>query len=274
MDEQLTKRMIAWLNKEEHTDDAEIMEGATMLLQLNRNSGLFRTVMTNPKRFVKTVEYELKKFLPMRQRGQTVEQADTEAKALMAELKETVEDDEETDEEAEENEDDEPTSLPAHGGKRLDHDKLPDNIKAIWEENAERWKKIKELYNLCLTFDKPCDRDETVQALKEAWYKYKSEFERYDSCDPNTCVATSDVTFTDIANAKCYLSKALRDDKLVKARAAAMTDDAKEKVIESYRNYLAKVQQRVDLLLKYGETLGEDLRRKLAEGGVSFPAEV
>lgn len=56
IDNQLTERIEAWLAMPEHTDDADIMEGALMLLQLNRNRQLFQTVSTCPQRFVKTVE--------------------------------------------------------------------------------------------------------------------------------------------------------------------------------------------------------------------------
>ena len=90
IDNQLTERIEAWLAMPEHTDDADIMEGALMLLQLNRNRQLFQTVSTCPQRFVKTVEYELRKFLPMRKRGQTCQDVMKEATELLGELKEVV----------------------------------------------------------------------------------------------------------------------------------------------------------------------------------------
>lgn len=48
IDNQLTERIEAWLAMPKHTDDADIMEGALMLLQLNRNRQLFQTVSTCP----------------------------------------------------------------------------------------------------------------------------------------------------------------------------------------------------------------------------------
>ena len=175
IDNSITKRLNEWLAKTDRTFE-DVISGATLLLQLNRNRQLFQTVMTNPKHFESTVVYELKKFVPIRQRGQTLEDVQNDAKQLLGELKTAV------NEEPAENDskDDSEKDLPMHGGKRPDHDSLPDNIKAIWPQNAERWKKIKSLYNTCLGITEPCDLAESLNTLKETWYKYKSEFARYD----------------------------------------------------------------------------------------------
>lgn len=85
IDNTITKRLNDWLALKDRTAD-QVVSGATLLLQLNRNRQLFQTVMTNPKRFEKTVEYELRKFVPIRQRGQTLEDVKNEASELLGEL--------------------------------------------------------------------------------------------------------------------------------------------------------------------------------------------
>ena len=131
IDNSITKRLNEWLAKTDRTSE-DVISGAMLLLQLNRNRQLFQTVMTNPKHFESTVVYELKKFVPIRQRGQTLEDVQNDAKQLLGELKTAV------NEEPAENDrkDDSEKDLPMHGGKRPDHDSLPDNIKAIWPQNA------------------------------------------------------------------------------------------------------------------------------------------
>lgn len=271
IDNTITKRLHDFLNKTERSNE-EIIEGATLLLQLNRNRQLFQTVMTNPKRFEKTVEYELKKFVPIRQRGQTLEDVKNEASGLLNELKPAIAD-EPADNASKADTD---KDLPAHGGKRADHDQLPDNIKAIWTQNAERWKKIKALYNTCLGIDQPCDLAESLQTLKETWYKYKSEFARYDDYVLTEDAATEEVVATsakDITNARSYLSKMVKDDKLLNMKKASLADDAGEKTINAYNTALANTQKRVQLLIDSKEEIGEELKSKLQDAGVVFPSE-
>lgn len=274
IDNSITQRLNDFLDMSERTNE-DIISGATLLLQLNRNRQLFQTVLTNPKRFESTVVYELKKFVPIRQRGQTLEDVQRQTKELLGELQAAVE----SEPEDNENKADEEQDLPLHKGKRADHDQLPDSIKAIWEQNAERWKKIKALYYTCQDIKEPCDRAESLNTLKETWYKYKSEFARYDdyvieNSDETAQKETTPVDYAKaITNARSYLSKAVKDDKLLNKRKAALADDADEKTIQDYNTSLQSVMDRVQLLLNSGEIIGDDLRQKLTDAGVVFHEE-
>lgn len=273
IDNTITKRLNDWLALKDRTAD-QVVSGATLLLQLNRNRQLFQTVITNPKRFEKTVEYELKKFVPIRQRGQTLEDVKNEASELLGELKPAVDDEPEDND----SKDDADKDLPLHSGKRVDHDKLPADIQAIWQQNAERWKKIKALYNTCLGIDQPCDLAESLQVLKETWYKYKSEFARYDDFviadgAGNDGTAEKQTSAKDITNARSYLSKMVKDDKLLNMKKASLADDADEKAISGYNTALANTQKRVQLLIDNNEEIGDDLKTKLTDAGVVFPSE-
>lgn len=269
MDKEFTKDLQKWLSKDTHSED-EIREGAMLLLRLNRNKALYQSIMLRPRRLESTLNYELKKFLKIRLDGMTLQEVQDSAKEIYAELDTAVK--EEPADNAEKP--DEEKELPTHGGKRADHDQLPENIKAIWTQNAQRWKKIKELYNTCLGIEQPCDLAESLKVLKDTWYKYKSEFARYDAYDPSQKEnAASEVSpaqlAKNIANAKSYISKALKKDKLQKMNAAALNAND-EKTLENYETLRENVQQRVDLLLDNEQAIGDDIRKKLIDGGVIF----
>lgn len=76
-----------------------------------------------------------------------------------------------------------------------------------------------------------------------------------------------------VTNARSYLSKMLKDDKLFNMKKASLVENAGEKAIEAYRSSLQNTQDRVQLLLDKGEVIGNDLRAKLADAGVVFPEE-
>lgn len=280
MDKTLTDKIVAWLNAPAHTEDADIMEGALMLLQLNRNRTLYMTISTNPKRFLKTVEYELKKFLPLRMKGKTCQDVRREADEFLSELRENGIDKEkhEGKDETSETDDTDETVAPVRNGKREDHDQLPQNIRDIWEANAERWKRIKEMYNTCLSIENPCDLEENLKVLKETYYAYKADYARYDSFtfknegDKSEEDGASDdlKTLKDINNARSYISKNV--DKLLALKKEALRDGASDEQTNAYQSLLSSMTQRVQTLVDNGQVIGEDLMNKLQATGINLPA--
>lgn len=283
MDKTLTDKIVAWLNAPAHTEDADIMEGALMLLQLNRNRQLYMTISTNPKRFLKTVEYELKKFLPLRMKGKTCQDVRREADEFLSELRESGIDKEQSegkDETSGEDESDETDNMvsPVRNGKREDHDQLPQNIRDIWEANAARWKRIKEMYNTCLSIENPCDLEENLKVLKETYYAYKADYARYDSFTFENDGAKSEEDgasddlkmLKDINNARSYISKNL--DKLSAMKKEALKDDATDAQTNAYQSLLSSMTQRVQTLVDNGQVIGEDLKNKLQESGINLSA--
>lgn len=275
MDNELTKKIQQWLSQAEHSTKDDIINGAVLLLKLNRNRILFSTILRNPLRYVKKIEYELGKFLKIRLDGYTMEEVVRMDAELTPQVKAAVEAEPDNADEMGKNE-----TLPTHKGKRPDHDKLPEHIKAIWQQNADRWKKIKELYNALLQQKQPCDRYEFLAQMKDLWYTYKREFARYDDYKapgadshvvPDGLAPMADSK--DISNARSYLSKMVKDDKLLGLKKASQAADADEKAIESYNTALKKTQERVQLLLDNNEPIGDDLRQKLIDAGVVFPSE-
>lgn len=280
MDKTLTDKIVAWLNAPAHTEDADIMEGALMLLQLNRNRQLYMTISTNPKRFLKTVEYELKKFLPLRMKGKTCQDVRREADELLSELRENGIDKEQSEgqDETSDTDDNDDTVAPVRNGKREDHDQLPQNIRDIWEANAERWKRIKEMYNACLSIENPCDLEENLKVLKETYYAYKADYARYDSFtlenegDKSEEDGAPDElkTLKDINNARSYISKNV--DKLLDLKKEALRDGASDEQTNAYQSLLSSMTQRVQTLVDNGQVMGEDLMNKLQATGINLPA--
>lgn len=280
MDKTLTDKIVAWLNAPAHTEDADIMEGALMLLQLNRNRTLYMTISTNPKRFLKTVEYELKKFLPLRMKGKTCQDVRREADEFLSELRENGIDKEQSEgqEETTGTDETDETMAPVRNGKREDHDQLPQNIRDIWEANAKRWKSIKEMYNACLSIENPCDLEENLKVLKETYYAYKADYARYDSFTLENEGAKSEEdgssndlkALKNINNARSYISKNV--DKLSALKKEALKDDATDAQTKAYQSLLSSMTQRVQTLVDNGQVMGEDLMNKLQATGINLPA--
>ncbi len=283
-DPKLTEAMVAWLRREDHSSDESIREGAELLLRVNRNRGLFERIRRYPKAGVKKLEYEIKKHVNFRLQGYTIQ----DIEALDAEVTPQVQVAVDAAENAadgelpvaQESEDDGDTGGVIVKGKRPDHDKLPQEIQAIWPANAERWKKIKETYNLLLSLNAPCDRFEHLQLLRETWYKYKSEMCRYDdfkaSMDEDATLIKggkeiSEKDQQDIDYAQSYISRNLPAllDLVAAAKDPEFNDSEK---LESLRE---KVQNRVFTLLRLGVVLSMQRKAdlKVCDIAVDLPAD-
>lgn len=185
MDEKFTKQIQDWVGGD-HSSDEAVREGALMLLKLNRNQAYYQRACKMPQVYRTNVEYELSKHLRIRLANKTMqdvkEMITTEmpkAKAILSEGAPTS-----TTEETQ--------NLPTYDengapiirrGKRADHDKLPENIAALWDTNAERYKRIKQVFEtLKANEDKdPCDRYDDCQMLADLDTQYRKDMERYDS---------------------------------------------------------------------------------------------
>lgn len=274
IDNKLTENMQAWLAESAH-DRESLMRGAEMVLKLTRNMSMYQTIIRRPEKFESKIRYELQKFLPMRLEQMTTQDVKALSAELIPEVKKAV------DEEAALSDSDETidndTFLPATSGIRPDHDSLPEDVQSVWSENKERWLKIKQLYNTLLAIEQPCDRYEYLKQLKDLWYTYKRELERYDNYvapdDGETAddAAPSPVEIAkDIANARAYITKNI--DKLIELRNESLSSDDATKALDDYNKLLAKMQQRVDTLNSNNAPVGDDLKAKLNEAGLSLPS--
>ena len=276
-DPKITEGMVAWL-RGDHSSGESIKKGAELLLRVNRNRGLYERICRNPKAGVKKLEYEISKHLNYRLQGYTIQDIENLDKEIVPQVQAAV-DAAENAADGEvpvvlEPDDGSYTGYVIVKGIRPDHDKLPDDIKAIWPANAERWKKIKETYNLLLSLNAPCDRFEHLQLLKESWYKYKDEMCRYDDFKAGGAAeplklekpALSEKDQQDIDYAQSYISRYLPVlmDLVAAAKDPEFTDQEK---LEGLRE---KIQNRVFTLLKLGVVLSDQRKADLVSCDIAI----
>lgn len=130
MDEKLTEKIQAYL--ETTPEKRNIVEGATILLSLNRNRIFFQNVVRKPEKFADKVAYELRKHLNIRLERKTIADVVAMNKTVIPQAQVTI---------AKgapviSTDDDFPQEGVVARGKRADHDQLPDEIKALWDESS------------------------------------------------------------------------------------------------------------------------------------------
>lgn len=279
IDQKFTEKIGRWLDSE-HSTREQIEAGAQLLLSLNRDHAMFQRIMRRPEREVKFLEYKLRRFLSLRQDGQTIRDVikldrEITPNIAAAVMSDTLSSDVGKLPVVYAAKHDNDTGCVVRKGIRPDHDKLPDDIKAIWAKNAERWKKIKEAFETCKSLTEPCDRYEYLKVLKETWYKYKEEMARYDDfkltadggsegdgAAGHTPVLTHEQE-KELANADSYISKNMPQmQQLVATAKEEGFNEDQQKQLESLRK---RIQQRVDVLIKYGRTLTDERRKQLLQ---------
>lgn len=237
-DPRLTEQIQAWLSTE--PAERDIRTGADLLLRLNRNRALHQTILRRPEKMAAKLAYELGKHLRIRLDGYTMAEVVKLQAELMPQVAATLETD--------------PTAT--HSGRRADHDRLPEHIRAIYEQGGEIFRKMKQIYETLRTMDNrpPCDRYEHLQILAELDSKYRRGWETYDTYSPEAAAATT----TDntpaapaadakaVAAARKYLSRN-------KAKLATLTGEEADRL-------RAKMQQRIDLVLSSGGSFDEAQR--------------
>lgn len=266
IDDNLTRRMQAWLSAP--AGGRDIREGAEMLLRLTRNRILYANILRRPDKMASKLEYELKKHLRIRLDGLTRRDVALMEREVMPRAGELLaagglpEISSEADQPA-----------PAHEGRRADHDALPEEIRRLWDDNADIWFRIKQTYNTLLSMEHaaPCDRYEYLKALDELDRRYRDNIARYDAYDP--AAAGADVpdggadcaasTAAEVSAARKYLST---NRAKLEAAIAEGDDDKIGKIRET-------MQQRVDTVLRAGESFKQDYREKMETLGIVFSAE-
>lgn len=286
-DPKFTEKLKKWFDCE-HTD-ANIREGALLLLQMNNNRHLYQLINFDPQGKLELLKYELQKHLNYRIEGMTIDDVRNYDKAVTPVLQTAVDKTSEADKIAKqlaphlpvlesENLDSIVPSAIVAKGKRADHDQLPENIQAIWDNNCALWKKIKEHFEACKAYDMSCDRYEGLHAadedfkrmlltLKEEYYAYKQAMDVYDHAQPGDAEKQpaeeqpeAAITSKQIGNARSYITKNL--DQLIGLTEAGNTDKA-----DALR---AKVNERVQLLITAKAEITADTIAKLQQAGITM----
>lgn len=251
MDHKFTEKIRTWLNTP--VNERSIEEGATMLLQLNRNRILHQNIIRRGVRMMPKLEYELKKHLRIRDDGKTLHEVVAMEKVIMPAVEQLV-----TKPEAE------------HAGKRADHDELPEEVQQLWDGNFERYTKIKALFEELKAMEKmqPCDRYEKLKLLDEAEKAYREALSAYDNYvkEDNFPTKTEEQPVdpaelaTQIGNARKYISEG-------KGKLKKLIDEGNEAKAATLRE---KIVERVRTIQQAGAPISDDTFAELSELGINL----
>lgn len=195
IDQKFTEDLSAWLSTPR--DERDVVAGAELLMRITGNRQFYATAIVRPHVVHDHVEYELKKHLAIRQEGHNVETLSNLERELLAECAEEFSEEASTAEPVEEQagaEEADAYAVPREGlvvsspkrGRRADHDELPAEIQALYDENATRYEQMRKVYQQLLTMSEaePCDRKEHIfqlDQLVKAWAAAWEAYDRYDA---------------------------------------------------------------------------------------------
>lgn len=221
MDNKFTQQISDWLNTPRTQRD--INDGAMMLLRLNNNRFLYANILRRPDKFAEKLEYELRKHLRIRLDNMTMADVVRMEAHVIPAAEKTL-----ASPPAVISTDDELPEAKVARGRRDDHDRLPAAVQALWDNNLQLYKTIKNVFEQLKTMEKaqPCDRYEYVKILDEADKKYRANLERYDG------FVISDEP--DASTAAQYATDNATDDQ------AARKINAARKTLSKYKKILAK----------------------------------
>ena len=199
MDNKFTELIKQWLETPSNQRDYSV--GALYLLKLSGNQIMYRNIVAQLDRRHDFVDYQIQKYYNFRVQALThaqVEEMQQKVDVIVAEH----------------------ISLAANAdehktGKRIDHDSLPDEIKAKYVENLSILQRMRELHLKLrsLSLDtSPCPDSERYPFLKELIELDKKMHANWEEYDHFVATAPS-------ANATALSTKSLGSDKKPKARA-------------------------------------------------------
>lgn len=202
IDQKFTEELSKWLSTPR--DERDVVAGAELLMRITGNRQFYATAIVRPHVVHDHVEYELKKHLAIRQEGHNVETLRNLERELLAECAEEFGEEASTAEPVEEQagaEEADAYAVPREGpvvsspkrGRRADHDELPAEIQALYDDNATRYEQMRKVYQQLLTMSEaePCDRKEHIFQLDQLVKSWAAAWEAYDRYDA-TAVADAE----------------------------------------------------------------------------------
>ena len=270
-----------------------------MMLQCNRNMAMYNTVMRKPRYHEGKIIHELKKHLVYLKDDMNLQEVKDLEKQVLPVIEHAIIETEKTTDEvaAAMDEIPEDSYLPAPAlsdeepyeqtdtivarGKRSDHDTLPETIRAIWEKNAERYKKMKQAHETAKTLTAACDRYEFVKALAELWADYKKDFDTYDHYvlvpaneEAGTQTPEADEVQLSAEDVKAinaarpYISKYL--PKLIALVAVSKEEGFTVEQAKELELWRSRIQQRVDVLIRTKQVIKDELRQQLVSADINL----
>ncbi len=170
MNNQFTEKLQAWLNTPDEQKD--YAEGALLLLQLSGNQIMYRNISVNPKGKAEFIKGKLQQYLKFRLAQLTHEQVEQMQQKVDDIVKVTIKPDGDF--------------ADFKAGKRADHDKLPEDIQALYVENLDIVHRMRELHlqlRKLSTANVTCPDSERYPFLKELIALDKQLHENWDTYD-------------------------------------------------------------------------------------------
>lgn len=195
MDNKFTEKLQAWLNTPDEQKD--YAEGALLLLQLSGNQIMYRNISVNPKGKAEFITGKLQQYLKFRLAQMTHEQVKQMQKEVEIIVKDTIKPAFERvqNQTGLNSAEREQVSLKGKpdadfadfkAGKRADHDRLPENIQALYAENLDIVHRMRELHlqlRKLSTANTTCPDSERYPFLKELIALDKKLHENWDTYD-------------------------------------------------------------------------------------------
>lgn len=291
-DPKVTKEIQDWLLHEPKTNEMAL-SGAMLLQRINPRNFIYRRWLSlaaaRPNYIMDHIEAELKKHLQYRLDGLTLEEVRRLDQRVVPEAQRIITEGEPEMVPVADSTDgaDSSTVTENNGtdtdkhetvktlGKRPDHEQLPDDIKQLWDQNGETYKKIKAVFEELKSMDNlpSCDRYEKLQVLASLDADYLKKMETYDnyvigSEEKKQEDGNSSEIKKNIGSARSYLSKNLQ--KLQELRTASSVSSATEEDKEAYRSLLEKMQQRLDIIMNAGAPVTDELMAIYEQAGLAI----
>lgn len=302
IDPKFTKEIQDWLNEEKH----DAMTGADLLIRVNPRNVSYRRwhslAIMRPKNILPKIERELKIHLKYRLDGLTLQEVNRLDREIIPQVEKVLAEgipaqptdvlvsdengtpvvpasvilnpEDETDAQV----------IVKQLGRRADHEQLPDDIKALWDNNGTLYKDIKAVFEELKSMENlpSCQRYDKLQILDAMDKKYMAQMQQYDEYDnggqepkivddkgDNSTDASA--VEANVTTARSYISK--NKDKLALLQQASLADGATDKDKSAFQNLLAKMQQRVDVLVAANAAITDDMRHSLEAVGLIFNAD-
>lgn len=170
MDQKFTDKLQKWLVTPDEEKDWDA--GALMLLQLSGNKIMYRNISVNPQGKAEFIKGKLQQYLNFRLAELTHEQVKEMEVKVDKIVKETIKP--------------EPDFSELKAGKRADHDSLPEEIQALYVENLDIVRRMRELHlqlRKLSTANVTCPDSERYPFLKELIALDKQLHENWDRYD-------------------------------------------------------------------------------------------
>lgn len=231
---ELTSKIKEWLDTP--ADQRDIMAGAELLLRVNRNRIFYNNVLRSPAAKAPRLEYELTKIYNARINEATRE----EVSALMAQVGQIA---------VTRGLDTLSGRSDFQRGKRVDHDELPPEVQALWTENAEIMKKMRDCHThlrLINTDNSSCpdnDRYPWAKEIVRLDTLMRDNYNRYDHYIKGTPLAAT----VQAVEPRTAEKNALKTINLLLGKYAKSPSDS---LADRIKDLYAKIVNPPDVLVK------------------------